>query len=465
MKKVLFFTILLVVIFITGIIILICSNSENLVYDDKVLTGNFNYEQAITDEIIDSKYYYSDSFFKEDSDVLNYQLILFAFDLSLAFNPSRSEEIINYNIKKMLEELNFIDLEFSDLEEFSKDTIGTSIAHKKLNNKYDLVTLTLRGSDYKDEWKSNFDLGIEGNANGFEDAALLAISRLDNYLKKYKIKDYKLLVSGYSRAGAVSNLIGLYLNENQDSYNINKNDLYVFTFESPNSSNKDKIFNNIYNIVNRNDIITYFYPLKWGVHNNGKTIDITTQNKTITSKCLNIFDKEKIKTFNEVDIKEFLENFIEMLPDKREEYAKVSYSITNVYTLLRSKSSSEINKIFEFFKNNNLNLSDYLNIVTLIGSDNEESVKESFYEFISYYDKNYNKISNILTKEEYEKFKEDVFKIFIFFRPFIKEDLNYSKDGESCKLYNILTLATNVQDIIKEHYFSTNLDSFLFKYS
>ena len=55
------------------------------------------------------------------------------------------------------------------------DTIGTAIAHKKIND-HDVVAIAIRGEKYEQEWVSNFIAGLSGDANGFADAAVAKIA-------------------------------------------------------------------------------------------------------------------------------------------------------------------------------------------------------------------------------------------------------------------------------------------------
>ena len=240
-------------------ILLLGNKNNNYSYDESIISNSFEYEQSITNESIEDIYYYSDSYFNKSSKLENEHLRTFALSLALSFNPTNRKDRNNYNIDKIFEELSFENIEYYDLNEFNKNTIGTAISHKKLNNKFELVTVVLRGAGYKEEWESNLDVGENGNIKGFDDASKIVLSRLEDYLNKYNINDYKLLITGYSRAGAISGLMGVYIDNNLEEYNIKEDNLFVYSFESPRYSSDNIIYENIHNVINKSDIVTYVY--------------------------------------------------------------------------------------------------------------------------------------------------------------------------------------------------------------
>ena len=427
-------------------------NNQKLVYDETINSGLFEYEQSITSESIEEKYFYSDSYFKDEGSVENEHLRTFALALALAFNPTKRKETVNYNINKLLEELKFNNIEYYDLEEFSKDTIGIAIANKELNKKYNLVVISLRGASYADEWESNFDLGESGNAKGFDEASNLVLERLKEYLKENKINNYKLLVTGYSRAGAVSNLVGVHINEDPKDYSISKDDLYVYTFEAPNGVGKDKDYDNIHNIVNHNDLVTYFYPEFWGLYRSGIETDITTERTKIKEKYLSILSSEKIKDLEEVDKQDFIKDTVNLLSKDRSSYAKASNSLGNVYRMIKTNSSNR--RLIEFIKKHSegMGLSEILSIMGIINLS-ESDARVAYDSFMTRYDKYFDEIKNEITKEEYDGFKEDVFKVVMFFQPTIKSDYN-----NNYMFYHILTIVYNLDELFVEHYFSTNFE-------
>ena len=456
-KNLILIIIIILIISIPSCIFFIINsrNDNNLFYDDTITKNLFEYEQSITNELISDTYFYSDSYFKESSTLENAHLRTFAYSLTVSFNPTYRKETVNYNIEKIFNELKFNDTMYYDLDNFNKNTIGTAIAHKKLNDKYELVSVVLRGAGYKDEWLSNLDLGKSGDAKGFDDASKLVLYRLKDYIDKNNIENYKLLVTGYSRSAAVASLVGIHINNNLDEYNIEADNLFVYSFESPKYSDSDKKYENIHNVINKNDLITYLYPESWGFKHSGVDEDITSKNEKIKGKDLNLFSSEKIEDLEEVDKQRFIKSFINQFKNSRENYYKVQDSIINLYILINSKSNSDLVKIIEFFKNIKFESTmDMLLIISnLINQNDENKIRNAYDKIMSSYDKNYSNVSSILSRNEYNELKEDIYKVFIFLHQFIKDEYNSDE-----KFYHILTFTYNINEIFKEHYFSINFE-------
>ena len=454
-KKGLLISIILLLIVSVSLFFLLNNKNDNYKYDEKVISNKFEYEQAVTNESIEDTYYYSDSYFKNSSILENEHLRSFAFVLASAFNPTYRKEVVTSNLDKIFNELDFNDIEYYDIEGFGKDTIGTSISHKKLNEKYDLVVIVLRGASYKDEWESNFDLGKDGDAKGFNDASLIVLERLNKYLNDYKIKDYKLLMTGYSRAGAVSGLTGVHINKELDRFNIGKENLYVYSFESPRYSIDNTIYDNIHNVINKNDIITYFYPETWGFYHSGKNEEITTDKSELDEYYLDILSNEKIKKFDTTDKERFLQMFINILPKERSKYNEIYDSILNIYSLINSKSPSEKETIINFLKDNKINfdLSNSITLLSLINSTDKKTLRNNFDIIMSSYDSEYSKIKNVISEQEYNLLKDSIFNIFLYLQPTIQSEY------KSNHMFSIiLTFSNNLEELFKEHYFSTNFE-------
>jgi len=453
MKK--FWSLIIFFIVLIGVIISIYSCTY-VKYDSTIINNKFLYEESITNEIVESEYYYSDLYFSNESSKENEHLRTFSFALALSFTPTYAEDNINKYIQDIFDGIGLKDSKYYDDEIITKDTIGTALAHKKLNKDYELVVLVLRGSNYEDEWLSNFDIGSDGNAKGFNDSAKLVLDRLNSYLEDNNIDKYKLLITGYSRGGAIANIVGVTLND-ETSYHINQDDLYVYTFDAARGSNNNKVYNNIHNIINKNDIVTYLYPEQINIYNNGNIIDITDNSRTLKVKCLNLFGDDS-KDYGIVNKKEFISNFVNSLPSNREEYVTTLKALSNFYTLLNNKSEEEVNELFNYFKNNVEDDISIVDIISMLSLGSNKKLKNVYSKLISKYDSNYDSIKDIITKEEYDTLKEDINIIFKFFLPMIKKDLSYKLNGDTCSMYNTLTFISNIDEIVKEHIFSNNFE-------
>lgn len=158
----------------------------------------------------------------------------------------------------------------------SFSTIGVGCAKKKVGD-YTVIGITVRSGGYFLEWANNVYLGDGTKSDymheGWYNAANKLISHLNKYIADYNITGkIKLWMAGFSRGGAVTNIAaGLLDNDiNNNSFkaknvSISHDDLYAYTFEAPQGANinsktvkfpTDDIYNNIFNVVNPNDLVT-----------------------------------------------------------------------------------------------------------------------------------------------------------------------------------------------------------------
>ena len=162
------------------------------------------------------------------------------------------------------------------------DTIGVACASKNLGD-YTVVACTVRSGGYFLEWENNVFLGDGSNSDmmheGWYNAANKLLSFLNDYIEFAGLdgKNIKLWISGFSRGAATTNIAaGLLDNKFDDGgkqtigndkakANLTHDDLYAYTFETPQGANiysknvkhpKDAIYNNIFNIINPNDLVT-----------------------------------------------------------------------------------------------------------------------------------------------------------------------------------------------------------------
>lgn len=99
------------------------------------------------------------------------------------------------------------------VEKPTLDTIRTVIAHKNIDG-YDVVSVAIRGEKYDSEQGNNFIVGKSGNAKGFDDSSKKVISRVKKYIQDNNLSKVKIQMAGYSRAGTIADLTGVYINKN-----------------------------------------------------------------------------------------------------------------------------------------------------------------------------------------------------------------------------------------------------------
>jgi len=143
---------------------------------------------------------------------------------------------------------------------------------------FTLVAIAVRGGNYDGEWTSNFTLGENGNAQGFDEASDKVVSGFDKYVSSYNITGHvKVWISGYSRAAITSNMTGgKLLNRTTNGkfsnglYYYSVDDLYVYCFEPPMGvassleEARSDLYHGIHNLLNYNDFVPLVAPYEWG---------------------------------------------------------------------------------------------------------------------------------------------------------------------------------------------------------
>ena len=247
----------------------------------------------------------------------------------------------------------------------SKDTIGFAFASKYImsnNKKTLLISITVRGFKYNSEWASNFTIGKDGNHAGFDAASNKIMTALNTYLEKYN-KDFKrgielkFWISGYSRGGAVADLVSAKIRDN----NIAKGEnIYAYTFEAPASMQEnDKEYNFIKNYINKNDIVPKIIPDTTGLIRPGVDYDFNVD-KDITkvkekiakiSPDFKYAEATGIESFDTFTT-ELVDNAFSVFENIREEYTD-NYQDSLVYFLefIFSLDNEKFSKLTSTFKN------------------------------------------------------------------------------------------------------------------
>ena len=288
------------------------SNSENMV--SNIITGEFHYP-SISDNSKDvsEKFYYSDNYFDGSAYKYNKSLATMSLCMELAAWPSNREPMTtegyqnkSRNFKELCNKLNFTDVEVNEgyKSKPTDNSIGVAVANKKIisnGEKYNLVVVALRGGGYESEWASNFLLGMSNQHKGFNDASNQTVEFVNDYLSRHVEGKTKLWIVGYSRGGAVAGLTGKWYDDNiysinNDTYSIDRDDIYTYTFEAPQGAMKNdvknangsskEIYNNIHNIVNPADVVTKIGPSAWGFARPGNDFILPSDKNDSTYETL-----------------------------------------------------------------------------------------------------------------------------------------------------------------------------------
>ncbi len=242
---------------------------------------------------------FKDRWFESSNDEYSHELARFC-SCFVMLGYSYNESEIKEKLKSM--HFNVVDSNMHT----GRDEVNYFIASKNIivnGEKETLVFAAFIGS-YNNQWYSNFDPNGTARANwsernapyatdsnvhlGFADAREYVYAKLGNFIKNNSIdKDkIKLLISGHSRGAATANLLAAKLIDeataNSSSCMVNKNDIYTYTFATPNTAktsvgtNAQK-YKTIFNIVNPEDFVTKVLLRNWGYGRYGETYTLPSK--------------------------------------------------------------------------------------------------------------------------------------------------------------------------------------------
>ncbi len=472
MKKIKDIIIIPILILVIVLLYLLIVNNYGNKYPSNLIIGKFEYVPSMETNSVEGTYYYSDDYFIESGKNQNSHLRTMIMNIVLSGTMALDKENNTYNIKKLLNDIGYQDISVYDYDTNSKDTIGMVIANKKIKD-YNVIIISLRGDNYGLEWSNNFEASKSGSIKGFDYASKKVVKIVKEYVKNKNLtSNNKIVVSGYSRAGAISNLVGIYLNEHLSEFYLNSDDnIYVYTFEAPISSSNKTIYKNIHNVVNKNDLITYVYPSKWGLQNNGIEEDITSGDMYIDVYNINygnIISGNEIfeKNSKNVKLNEFLKDFFDWLA--KNSLSRNTYDDTfgkylpNVVKTMYGKTDKEKTAILNYFKNDFVkelksNSSElYLMLLAFISKDNLSN--KQLNEYSNYIKKCFDSSRNRnvpLSNDEFNMFKDffSDYNVLKLLKDFISSSFN-----EEPKAYHLSTMTKNAELIVKQHYNSINYD-------
>lgn len=188
------------------------------------------------------------------------------------------------NLKAAYEKLEFSEMEFHNYGEplnKTDDYVAYGIAKKEItvnDATWTLFAVQIRVSGYAGEWVSNFHIdpypiGGVNYSEGFGKPAQEIYGKLKTEIDKISLpgegqttggdqtKNVKIWISGFSRAAAVSNALAGELTRNADTLKLSKDNIYAYTFATPNdvlinsSENVETDYTNIHNTLNPCDIV------------------------------------------------------------------------------------------------------------------------------------------------------------------------------------------------------------------
>ena len=308
----------------TLLVVSACGNNNVNPGDEKEevkpVVGNLKFNALDGEREIPFAYY--ENLFFESSNEFRPELRKFSYDICLAAAIVKEENRNpTDNIETFLSTIGYKDFVTAGYEHNDKNSIGSFFARKEVKYNevdYNIVIVTMESMNYKIEWIGNFLIGSEGDHYGFATATEVLKNRLLTYVNDYNInlENTKLLLTGYSRGGAVMNVLGGNINKAiegtgvlKDSVfkNMKNENLFTYTFATPNAvtvDSKNELLNqnNIFNTVIDADLITYFVPNEensspnsgYGMTRYGTDMVFSTADKEINAKV-----KDKYESYGE----------------------------------------------------------------------------------------------------------------------------------------------------------------------
>ncbi len=227
-------------------------------------------------------YFYKDSYFDNDATTYNHNLATMSLCLAFsAYNATEDNSYINedVNVKNLLKACGFTNYEQKNYNQKpTTDSIACAIASKSLEDST-LIAVAVRGGGYEAEWSSNMKAGTTGDHQGFDEASEKVYNYLMDYISNKSITgNVKIWITGFSRAGAVSNLLAAKLDRRSknDTVTYNNKSVYAYCFATPAgaaniNSPHDKMYKNIFSIINYHDPVPLVAPYYWDFDRYGIT--------------------------------------------------------------------------------------------------------------------------------------------------------------------------------------------------
>ena len=196
--------------------------------------------------------HYDPELLSENSEIYSPSLARIA--AALSFSSAKGDVLCGN-----LAALGYGEIGMADFENRRSDRIGLCIARVRTGS-HERVAVILRGTQ-GEEWYSNFELGYAAEHMGFMKAADFAEERLGEFLLTRGIDMPELFITGYSRGGAVANLLAKRM---CDRYGIDA--VRCYTFAAPNTAVTFRAtrYGSIFNLVRDEDFFARVPLTGWG---------------------------------------------------------------------------------------------------------------------------------------------------------------------------------------------------------
>lgn len=353
-------------------------------FKEENITINFKPTKGVSKKSVGTiDILWNDRYFNKESINYNHNLARTSLALSASAYNANTRDNTQYVNNALIDlgfENNVKNINYEDSNRINK--VGYTIAQKNINldgNNYTIIAVVIRGTNNK-EWYGNFNIaniisndiitGKKIDDSGFhmdfKNAEEDILLELDNYIKGIDGK-LKIWIMGHSRGAAVANLLASDLSQ-EEKYTT-KNNIYAYTFATPNVTKNPKEDKNIFNFVNGEDFVTYCPLEQWGYKKNGITFQFQTLIDDLKSNS-NLINDLKL------DFYKLTEQDYESYPNSikdTEKFAKDTYSIVKNIEEYYFKEY-ELKKSNNGYENVKSSLYGYFNKVAdlLVGTDSEK---------------------------------------------------------------------------------------------
>lgn len=234
------------------------------------------------DHDYEATFTYSDELFTKSGYTYRQDLAEMSLGLAFAaFSSKDSQYSDNYatgnrNFVSMAEQCGFENIQSNKwmFQPAETDSIGINCASKTIRDNggsYTLIAVGVRGNNYHAEWGGNARLDATGEHKGFALGRDQALDYLRSYIADTGISGrVKIWIAGYSRSAAVANMVSGALDNGYslgEGVSLSPHDLYCYCYETPMGTTKNQVqgrlYDNIQNLVNENDLVTYVAFDNW----------------------------------------------------------------------------------------------------------------------------------------------------------------------------------------------------------
>ena len=263
-----------------------------------MIKGFFSYRGSGFAVDTRGQFFYSDGYFKESATVYDEHLATMSLCLAGSAMASYEGQTINYpaksdNVRELLDRIGCTDICVNTdfVTKPGEDTIGVALGRKTITldgQEYTLIPIGIRGAGYEREWVGNMKVGSDGDAEGFSKAADRARQTVDAYLKQYAIAPArtKFWIAGFSRAGAVTDLLTKSLTDDYDPTGAR---VYGYSFATPQGAyQRGRSYPNSHCTVNREDAVPTVVPSYMGFSHYGDEVYLEDRGNPFRSYTMSI---------------------------------------------------------------------------------------------------------------------------------------------------------------------------------